>query len=197
MKTIVLGVGGSIAAYKAADLTSRLAKRGFDIHVVMTRSATEFVTPLTFKTLSRNPVTVSVFDEKDSWHPGHIDLADRAALLLVAPATANLIAKLANGIADDALTSIALATRAPILIAPAMNGKMWDHAATKKNVGLLRERGADFIGPEEGLLACGYEGLGRLWNGDDIVARVEETLNRRADETELPTKKSSENANTR
>ena len=178
-KTIVLGVGGSIAAYKAADLTSRLAKRGHDVHVVMTRSATEFVTPLTFKTLSRNPVTTSVFDEKDSWHPGHIDLADRAQLFLIAPATANLVAKLACGIADDALTSIALATLAPILIAPAMNGKMWQHSATQKNAARLRARGAEFIGPEEGLLACGYEGLGRLWNVEDIAARAEKILEAR------------------
>jgi phosphopantothenoylcysteine decarboxylase/phosphopantothenate--cysteine ligase len=178
-KTIVLGVGGSIAAYKAADLTSRLAKRGFDVHVVMTKSATEFVAPLTFKTLSRNPVTASVFDEKESWHPGHIDLADRAQLLLIAPATANLIAKLANGIADDALTSIALASLAKILIAPAMNGKMWLHAATQENVARLRARGAEFIGPEEGLLACGYEGLGRLWNVEDIADRAEKILESR------------------
>jgi phosphopantothenoylcysteine decarboxylase/phosphopantothenate--cysteine ligase len=175
-KTIVLGVCGSIAAYKAADLTSRLAKRGFDVHVVMTTSATEFVTPLTFQTLSRNPVTTSVFDEKESWHPGHIDLADRAQLLLIAPATANIIAKLANGIADDALTSIALASLAKILIAPAMNGKMWEHVATQENVAKLRARGAEFIGPEEGLLACGYEGLGRLWNVEDIADRAEKIL---------------------
>lgn len=174
--TIVLGVGGSIAAYKAADLTSRLAKRGHDVRVVMTANATEFITPLTFQTLSRHPVTTSVFDEKQSWHPGHIDLADRAALLLVAPATANLLAKLAHGLADDALTSIALATRAPLLIAPAMNGKMWLHPATQQNVATLRARGVVFIGPEEGLLACGYEGIGRLWNVEEIAARAEEML---------------------
>ena len=179
-KTIALGVGGSIAAYKAADLTSRLAKRGHDVQVVMTRAATEFVTPLTFKTLSRNPVTTSVFDEKESWHPGHIDLADRAALLLIAPATANLLAKLANGIADDALTSIALATTAPLLLTPAMNGKMWLHPATQENVARLRGRGAAFIGPEEDLLACGYEGIGRLWNVEDIVTRAEKILERDA-----------------
>jgi phosphopantothenoylcysteine synthetase/decarboxylase len=178
--TIVLGVGGSIAAYKAADLTSRLARRGYDVHVVMTRAATEFITPLTFKTLSRNPVTTSVFDEKESWHPGHIDLADRAALLLIAPATANLVAKLANGIADDALTSIALATPAPLLVAPAMNGKMWLHVATQENAARLRARGVEFIGPEEGLLACGYEGIGRLWNVEDIAARAEQIVQRGA-----------------
>lgn len=175
-KTIVLGVGGSIASYKAADLASRLAQAGFRLHVVMTRHATEFVAPLTFQTLSRNPVTTGVFDEKESWHPGHISLADTADLLLVAPATANLLAKLACGIADDALTSIALATRAPLLIAPAMNGKMWLHPATQANVTTLESRGALFIGPAEGLLACGYEGTGRLWEVADICSTVEKLL---------------------
>ena len=169
MKTIILGVTGSIASYKAADLTSRLTKAGHDVHVVMTAHATEFVAPLTFQTLSRHVVTTGVFDEKESWHPGHISLADRADLLLIAPATANVIAKLANGIADDALTSIALASLAPLLIAPAMNGKMWMHPATRENVARLKSRGAKFIGPAEGLLACGYEGLGRLWDVEEIA----------------------------
>lgn len=169
---IVLGVTGSIAAYKAADLTSRLTKAGADVHVVMTRNATEFITPLTFQTLSRNPVTTSVFDEKESWHPGHINLADRAKLLLIAPATANALAKLAHGIADDALTSIALATLAPLLVAPAMNGKMWLHAATQANIGTLKARGVEFIGPEEGMLVCGYEGIGRLWPVEEIAQRA-------------------------
>lgn len=176
MKTIVLGVCGSIAAYKAADLTSKLAKRGHTIFVVLTESAAQFVGPMTFQTLSKNPVTCGVFDERDSWRPTHIDLADRADLFLVAPATANIIAKLAVGIADDALTSIALATRAPSLIAPAMNGKMWLHPATQQNVSTLKSRGANFIGPEEGMLACGYEGVGRLWNVDEIVAKADEIL---------------------
>jgi len=175
-KTIVLGVSGSIAAYKAADLTSRLAKCGHRVFVVMTNHATEFVTPLTFQVLSRNPVTTGIFDEKESWHPGHIALADQADLLLIAPATANVIAKLAHGIADDALTSIALATPAPLLIAPAMNGKMWLHPATTQNVKTLSSRGAQFIGPEDGLLACGYEGIGRLWNVEAIAAKAHEIL---------------------
>jgi phosphopantothenoylcysteine decarboxylase/phosphopantothenate--cysteine ligase len=175
-KNIVLGVGGSIASYKAADLTSRLAQDGFEVHVVMTRSATEFVAPLTFQTLSRNPVTTGIFDEKESWHPGHIALADDADLLLIAPATANLVAKLACGIADDALTSIALATRAPLVIATAMNGKMWHHPATLENVERLKSRGALFIGPGEGLLACGYEGTGRLWEVAGIVEAVKKIL---------------------
>jgi phosphopantothenoylcysteine synthetase/decarboxylase len=144
----------------------------------MTRNATEFVAPLTFQTLSRNPVTVSVFDEKKTWHPGHIALADRAQLLLIAPATANVLAKLSYGIADDALSAISLATLAPVLVAPAMNGKMWQHPATQENVARLRARGVEFIGPEEGLLACGYEGIGRLWNVEDIAARAEAILAR-------------------
>jgi phosphopantothenoylcysteine synthetase/decarboxylase len=174
--TIIVGVSGSIAAYKAADLVSKLAKRGHEIFVVMTHGAQEFVTPLTFQTLSKNPVMTSVFGEKEGWRPGHIDLADRADLLLVAPATANIIAELACGLAGNPLTEVALATPAPLLIAPAMNGKMWLHAATQANVQTLKSRGAHFIGPEKGLLACGYEGIGRLWNVDDIVQRAEEIL---------------------
>ncbi len=172
---VIVGVTGSIAACKAADLVSKLVKRGFEVHVVMTHGAQEFVTPLTFQTLSRNPVVTSGFAGRD-WKPTHIDLADRAALLLVAPATANILAELAHGLADHPLCEIALATRAPVLIAPAMNGKMWEHAATQQNVALLKLRGVAFIGPEEGLLACGYEGLGRLWSVDDIVARAAEII---------------------
>jgi len=175
-KNIVLGVTGSIAAYKAAELTSLLVKQGHDIFVVMTASATGFVTPLTFQTLSRNPVTTGIFDEKESWHPSHIALADNADLLIVAPATANILAKLACGIADDALTSIALACRAPLLIAPAMNGKMWMHPATRANTGTLIARGAHFIGPAEGQLACGYEGVGRLWDVVAIAAEARRIL---------------------
>src|SRR6516162_3196936 len=137
-KTIVLGVAGSIAAYKSAELASLLVKQGHDVFVVMTHDAMEFITPLTLQTLSKNPVTTSFFDEKENWRPGHIDLADRASLLLVAPATAHIIAELAQGLAGHPLAAIALATRAPILIAPAMNGKMWDHPATQANVELLK-----------------------------------------------------------
>jgi phosphopantothenoylcysteine decarboxylase len=168
--TIVLGITASIAAYKAADLTSQLRKAGCDIQVVLTDGATRFITPLTLQTLSRHPVTTDIFDEKVGWQPGHIDLADRADLLLIAPASADIIAKLAHGFADEALTAIALATKAPVLLAPAMNGKMWLHPATQSNVAVLRDRGVEFIGPEEGMLACGYEGLGRLWPTDQIVA---------------------------
>src|SRR5438270_10370985 len=133
-KTIVLGVTGSIAAYKSAELASLLVKQGHNVFVVMTNDATEFITPLTLQTLSKKPVLTSFFDEKENWRPGHIELADRANLLLIAPATANVIGELAHGLANHPLTAIALATRAPILVAPAMNGKMWAHPATVENV---------------------------------------------------------------
>jgi phosphopantothenoylcysteine decarboxylase/phosphopantothenate--cysteine ligase len=178
VKSVVLGVTGSIAAYKSAELASLLVKQGHQVFVVMTHDATEFITPLTLQTLSKNPVTTSFFDEKENWRPGHIELADRANLLLIAPATANIIAELAHGLANHPLAAIALATRAPILLAPAMNGKMWEHPATKANVELLKSRGVEFIGPEEGMLACGYEGLGRLWNVNDIAFRAEFLLAR-------------------
>jgi phosphopantothenoylcysteine decarboxylase len=173
-RNIVLGVTGSIAVYKAADLASLLTKSGCDVHVVMTADAQKFITPLPFKTLSRHPVVTDLYDEEDGWKPTHIKIADEANLLLIAPATANIIAKMANGIADDALTCIALAlnTHAKIVVAPAMNGKMWLHPATQHNVGVLMSRGVKFIGPEEGMLSCGYEGLGRLWPVDDIAKQV-------------------------
>jgi phosphopantothenoylcysteine decarboxylase len=178
MKKIVLGVTGSIAACKAVDLASQLTKEEFDVRVVMTADALRFVTPLAFKTLSRHPVVTDLYDEEEDWKPTHITLADEADLLLIAPATANTIAKLAHGIADDALTCVALALNphAKVLLAPAMNGKMWLHAATQQNVAALKSRGVEFIGPEAGLLSCGYEGLGRLWPVDKVLARVMEIL---------------------
>ena len=175
-KTIVLGVTGSIAAYKSADLASRLAKADYELYVIMTENAKQFIGSVTFQTLSKHPVMSNVFDEKDSWRPGHIELADNADLLLIAPATANTIAKLAHGIADDPLGEVALATLAPMLVAPAMNGKMWMHPATQCNVETLKSRGVQFIGPEEGMLACGYTGVGRMWNVEGVVERVEEIL---------------------
>jgi len=173
-KTIVLGVTGSIAAYKAADLASRLVKDGCEVRVVMTADALRFITPLIFKTLSRHPVVTDLYEEEEGWKPAHIALADEADLLLIAPATANTIAKLALGLANDALSCVALALnpQARILIAPAMNGKMWLHAATQQNVATLRSRGVEFIGPEEGLLSCGYEGLGRLWPVEKVAQQA-------------------------
>ena len=177
MANIVLGVTGSIAAYKAADLTSKLSKAGHEVHVVMTADAQEFITPLTLQVLSRNPVTAGLYDEKANWHPGHIQLADEADLFVVAPASANLLAKLSHGIADDALTAIALAIneRCPVLIAPAMNGNMWLNSVTQENVQRLKTRGMEFIGPEQnGMLACGYEGVGRLWPVDGIFEKIQQ-----------------------
>lgn len=177
-KYIVLGVTGSIAAYKGAEITSRLAKAGMEVHVVLTKDAQKFITPLAFKTLSRNPVVCDLYDEQEGWKPMHIDLADQAHLLIVAPATANILAKMAHGLADDALSCIALALnpKAKILAAPAMNGKMWLHPATQENARMLRERKVEFIGPEEGLLSCGYEGIGRLFDPEKIVNRALDLL---------------------
>jgi phosphopantothenoylcysteine decarboxylase len=171
---IVLGVTGSIAAHKAADLASLLTKKKFTVRVVMTADAQQFITPLPFKTLTRQPVVTSLYDEDEGWKPTHIDLADTADLLLIAPATANVIAKLAHGLADDALSCIALALnpKAKLLIAPAMNGKMWLHPATQANVATLKKRGAEFIGPDQGMLSCGYEGIGRLWPVEEIAERA-------------------------
>jgi phosphopantothenoylcysteine synthetase/decarboxylase len=173
-KTVILGVTGSIAAHRAVDLASLLVKNGCAVHVVMTADAQKFVTALPFKTLSRNPVVTDLYDVEEGWKPAHVELADRADLLLIAPATANVLAKLAHGLADDALTGIALAlnNNAKVLIAPAMNGKMWLHPATAANVALLEKRGAEFIGPEKGMLSCGYEGIGRLWPVEKIAQRA-------------------------
>ena len=170
---IVLGITGSIAAYKAADLVSQLTKDGHEVHCVMTQTATEFITPLTLQVLSRNPVLVSLEDEKQSWKPGHIDLADRADLLVVAPLSADTLGNFAHGLAPDPLSSIYLATQARVLLAPAMNGKMWKHPATQRNVAQLKSDGCQFLGPEEsGMLACGYEGAGRLLPVEEILNSI-------------------------
>ena len=178
-KRVVLGVTGSIAAYRAVDLASLLTKAGARVNVVLTADALRFVTPLPFKTLSRNPVVADLYDEEEGWKPAHIRLADEADLLLIAPVTANCLAKLSHGLADDALTCIALALnpKARTLLAPAMNGKMWAHPATQENVATLKLRGARFIGPQEGLLSCGYEGVGRLWQVEEIAGLALELLN--------------------
>jgi phosphopantothenoylcysteine decarboxylase len=180
-KNIVLGVTGSIAAYKAAELASQLTKQGCEVHVVMTADALRFITAVPFKTLSRQPVVTDLYDEVAGWQPTHIKLADEADLLLIAPATANTIAKLAQGLANDALSCVALALnpRAKVLVAPAMNGKMWLHAATQENAATLKSRGVEFIGPEEGMLTCGYEGLGRLWPVEKVAERALELLRQR------------------
>src|SRR4051794_34581471 len=159
-KKIILGVTGSIAAHKAVDIASLLTKAGHSVHVVLTADAQRFITTLPFKTLSRHPVVTDLYDEEEGWKPAHITLADEADLLLIAPATANILAKMSHGIADDALSCIALAlnTAARAVVAPAMNGKMWLHPATQENVARLKSRGVQFIGPDDGLLSCGYDG---------------------------------------
>jgi len=166
---VVLGVTGSIAVYKAAELARLMIKEGWSVHVVMTEAATRFVTPLTFRTLSRNPVGVSAFDDPDDWMPGHISLAERADIVVVAPCTANVLAKLTHGLADDLLTATVLATRAPLLIAPAMNTGMWEHPATQANLATVRARGAEIVEAATGDLACGTTGPGRMAEPEAIL----------------------------
>lgn len=172
-RTVLLGVSGSIAAYKACELVRECIKRGADVHVLMTANAAAFVTPLTFQTLSRNPVTQGLYDQIEEWKPDHIALSERGDVLCVAPATANVIAKLACGLADDALTSVALAFRGPLVIAPAMNSGMYAHPATQANLATLRQRGAVVVEPEHGELACGTTGAGRLAPVAAILTAIE------------------------
>jgi phosphopantothenoylcysteine decarboxylase/phosphopantothenate--cysteine ligase len=171
-KTILLGVTGGIAAYKAATLCSRLVSIGACVKVIMTDGATRFIPPLTLQILTRNPVATDIFDERDAAGVQHIDLADSADLAVIAPATANCLAKLANGIADDMLSTTLLATTAPILIAPAMNVHMWEHPAVIDNVNKLASRGVTFVEPGTGQLACGYVAKGRLAEPDEIVEAI-------------------------
>ncbi|MEV2805187.1 bifunctional phosphopantothenoylcysteine decarboxylase/phosphopantothenate--cysteine ligase CoaBC [Paenibacillus larvae] len=171
-KTIILGVCGGIAAYKAAALCSKLAQAGADVYVIMTESATKFITPLTFQTLSRNPVMIDTFDEKDTSVVSHINLADKADLMLIAPATANMIAKMAIGLGDDMLSTTMLAATATVMVAPAMNVHMYEHPAVQENMSTLSKRGVIFVEPGSGQLACGYVGKGRLAEPEDIVAEV-------------------------
>ena len=180
-KHVVLGVTGGIAAYKACELTSRLRKAGAQVHVIMTENACRFVAPLTFETLSNHPVVTDTFARPDTWEVEHIALAKRADVFVIAPATANILAKMAHGIADDMLSTTVLATRAPVLAAPAMNTGMWDHPATRENVETLKRRGVHFIGPEGGFLACGDTGAGRISEPEAIFAAIEEVLSPRQD----------------
>lgn len=170
-KTIVLGVTGSIAAYKAADLCGRLVQNGMDVTVIMTASAQKLVCPQTFLTLSRNPVITDLWEMPD-WQPGHIGLSERASLLAVVPCTANFMGKLANGIADDALSTYALSHTGKILLAPAMNPKMWACAAVKNNCSVLKTRGVVFEGPVSGRVACGDDGEGRMAEVSDLLTKI-------------------------
>ena len=180
-KTVVLGVTGGIAAYKSCEAVSRLRKAGAAVHVIMTRNACRFVAPLTFETLSNNPCVTDTFDRPNSWEVEHVALAKKADLLVIAPATANIMAKLAHGIADDMLSTTALATRAPVLLAPAMNTGMWEHPATRENLRVLTARGVMTVGPEGGLLACGDVGAGRMSEPAQIVEKIVEILTRGQD----------------
>ena len=177
-RTILLGVTGSIAAYKAADLTSRLTEMGAEVHPVLTKAACKLITPLTLQTLARRPALTDLWEEGSSWQPGHIELADQADLLLVAPASADCLARFAHGLASDLLGAIHLATQAPVLLAPAMNGKMLEHPATEENLRVLRERGYHFVDPVAGMLACGYEGMGKLAPIESIIDVVVRLLNK-------------------
>ena len=173
-KVIALGVTGGIAAYKAADLCGKLAKK-YDVRVLMTENATRFVSPLTFKTLSRHEVVTSLWEEAE-WRPEHVALADEADLFAVVPATVNFLAKFAHGIADDALTTFAATFAGPVLLAPAMNPKMWSHPACADNVELLKKRGVRFCGPVAGHVACVADGVGRMAEAAEIFAAVEALL---------------------
>lgn len=175
-KSIILGITGGIAAYKGAALCSKLVQAGAKVRVIMTESATKFITPLTLQTLSRNPVYIDTFDERDPAVVSHIDLADHADLIIIAPATANAIAKLAGGHGDDMLSTTLLAATCPIVVAPAMNVHMYEHPAVVANMELLASRGVMFVEPGTGQLACGYVAKGRLAEPEDIVAAVEDWL---------------------
>jgi len=180
-REIVLGVTGGIAAYKSAALVSRLRHAGATVHVIMTRNATEFVAPLTFQTLSANPVVTDTFQTPETWNVEHVALAQRAEIFVIAPATANIMAKMAAGIADDMLSTTVLATKAPVLLAPAMNTGMWTAPATQHNREVLRQRGVLFVGPDSGMLACGDNGAGRMSEPDEIFEAVCHILNRKQD----------------
>ena len=180
-KNVVLGVTGGIAAYKACELTSRLRKAGAQVYVILTKNACRFVTPLTFETLSNHPAVTDTFDRPATWEVEHIALAKRADIFVIAPATANIMAKMAHGIADDMLSTTVLATRAPVLVAPAMNTGMWENPATRENVLTLKNRGVRFVGPEGGFLACGDTGAGRMSEPRDIFAAIQAVLNLKRD----------------
>lgn len=175
-KTVLLGVTGGIAAYKSCELASRLVKMGAEVNVVMTKNACEFVGPVTFQTLTRRPVVLDTFAVPEKWEVEHVALAKKADLVVVAPATADILAKMAHGIADDMLSTTLLAVRAPVLAAPAMNTAMWEHPATRSNMAALRARGVMVIGPEGGVLACGDVGGGRMTEPGDIAKEIERIL---------------------
>ncbi len=175
-KEIILGVTGSIAAYKACDIINILRRSGFNVTVIMTKEAREFISPLTLQTLSNNKVYCDMFELPMELEPLHTSLADKADLILIAPACANTIGKIANGICDDLLTCVVLASNAKLLIAPAMNEKMYKHPAVQENIKVLEGRGVKFTGPIKGPLACGHEGIGHIAEIDSIITEVKKSL---------------------
>lgn len=180
-KTVVIGVSGGIAVYKTLDVISRLRKLGVNVHVIMTKSATEFVTPLSFQSLSQNYVVCDMFEEPKTWDVEHISLAKKADVFLVAPATANVIGKISNGIADDMLTTTIMATKGKVLIAPAMNTNMYENPIVQRNISILKELGYNFVEPESGRLACGDVGKGKLATPETIVDEVVKLLTKEQD----------------
>ena len=180
-KTVVIGVSGGIAVYKTLDVVSRLRKLGVNVNVIMTKSATEFVTPLSFQSLSQNYVVCDMFEDPKTWDVEHISLAKRADVFLIAPATANVIGKIANGIADDMLTTTVMATKAKVLIAPAMNTNMYENPILQRNINTLKELGYNFVEPESGRLACGDTGKGKLASPETIVDVVVKMLSKDQD----------------
>lgn len=180
-KNIVLGVTGSIACYKALDLASKLTQTGAIVDTVMTQAATEFVTPLSFRSITHRPVVTRIFDPNSEFSVEHVALAQKADIIVVAPATANFIAKMAAGLADDSLSTTILATRAPVLVAPAMDGHMYDNPATKENLSKLRDRGVVIVGPAVGRLASGLEGTGRLVEVPELIGHISSVLGRKGD----------------
>ncbi len=175
-KEIIIGVTGSIASYKACDIVAALRRDGHNVTPILTREAKEFITPLALQTMARNRVHTDMFELPGDWEPVHISLADKADLVLIAPATANIIGKLAHGICDDLLTCVVFATRAPVMIAPAMNERMYTHRLVQENIAILKKTGYSFIGPIKGRLACGREGAGHLAPVDEIVAEANRHL---------------------
>ena len=171
-KTVVIGVSGGIAVYKTLDVVSRLRKLGVNVNVIMTKSATEFVTPLSFQSLSQNYVVCDMFEDPKTWDVEHISLAKRADVFLIAPATANVIGKIANGIADDMLSTTIMATKAPVIFAPAMNNGMYENPIVQNNLEKLRSYGYKIIEPSVGHLACGYEAKGKLPRSEEIIDYV-------------------------
>ncbi len=180
-KTIILGVTGGIAIHKSIDLASQLVKRGHSVHVVMTENATRLVQPIQFQVISRNPVLLDLFDLGSDWKPVHIDLADRADLLAIVPATANIIGKMANGIADNALSTVAISVHCPILIAPAMEQHMLENPFVAANLQSLKTHGVEFVEPVSGALASGKQGMGRLNSVEEILGRITQMLTTRKD----------------